>query len=106
MAEIATDRIVYTSGIRGGKACISGTRISVSDIVIWTEQAQSPDEIVTDYPQLSLADVHSALAHYYSHQTEIDQQIRNSEAFAADLKLQLESSDVKEETVDGDSVSS
>lgn len=42
------DRIESSAGIRGGKARIAGTRITVSDIVIWNEQGQSADEIVTD----------------------------------------------------------
>jgi len=32
-------------GVRSGKPRIKGTRITVSDVVLWTEQAMSPDEL-------------------------------------------------------------
>ncbi len=107
MADMATERIQITVGVRGGKPRVAHTRITVSDIVIWTEQGQSPNEIVADYPQLSLADVHSALAYYYSNQAAIDRQIQDSEAFAENLKHQLEESKKSHKvTADDDSVSS
>jgi hypothetical protein len=34
----------------------------------------SADQIVTSYPQLTLAGVYSALAFYYSHRAELDEQ--------------------------------
>jgi uncharacterized protein (DUF433 family) len=52
----------------GGKPCISGTRIRVWDIYILHErQGKTADEIIGDYPELPLADVHAALAYYYDH---------------------------------------
>lgn len=75
--------IEITSGVRGGKPRIAGTRICVSDVVIWTEQGRSPDEIAADYPHLTLGDVYAALAYYHDHQAEIDRQIKESEDFAA-----------------------
>ena len=41
----------------------------------------SLDEIVATYPDISLGDVHAALAYYYDHRDEIDHQIREDEAF-------------------------
>ena len=47
----------------GGKPCIAGTRIRVWDIHVWHNlRGQSPEQIITEFPQLSLADVHAALA--------------------------------------------
>jgi len=108
MNETTDSEISSTPDIRGGKPRIDGTRITVSDIVIWAEQGQSPDEMVTEYPQLTLSGVHAALSYYYSHQAEIDEQIRNSEAFIDGLRKKdqrVEKTDVKKAT-DGDSVSS
>ncbi len=70
-----------TLGTCGGRARIAGHRIRVQDVVIWTEQGQSPDEIVADFPQLSLADVYAALAYYHDHHGEIDRQIRDDDEF-------------------------
>ena len=78
-------------GVVGGKARIAGHRITVVDIAIWHERlGRSPDEISTEYG-LSLADVHAGLAYYHDHRAEIDAQMKESEAFAQVLKLQVRS---------------
>jgi hypothetical protein len=59
------------------------------DIVLWSERGQTPDDIVTEFPQLTLADVHAALAYYYDHQAEIDAQIAVDEEFVAAMKAHL-----------------
>ena len=106
MTRQSSAHIESKPGIRSGKPCIAGTRISVSDVVIWTEQGKSPDEIVTDYPQLSLTQVHSALAYYYSHQAVIDEQIRDSESFVMHQKQARTGSSRLGKEDDGDTVSS
>jgi uncharacterized protein (DUF433 family) len=71
----------------GGKPCISGTRIRVQDIYVWHElQGKSPDEITSDFPQLTLADVHAALAYYWDNRQEIDQQMKEAESLVATMK--------------------
>jgi len=63
MAAVITDRITKTPDVCGGKACIAGHRIRVMDIVIRQENVgMSADEILADFPQLNLSDVHAALA--------------------------------------------
>src|SRR5258705_11112064 len=78
--------ITCTPGVAGGKPCITGTRIRVQDIVIRTELGESPDQIIQANPQLTLADIHAALAYYYDNRVAIDQQIREGEALVAQLK--------------------
>jgi uncharacterized protein (DUF433 family) len=81
------DRIVATPGVRGGKPRIAGHRISVSDVAIWHERmGMSPDEIVFEYPTITLSDVHAALAYYFDHRDEVDREIREGEEFAAKLR--------------------
>jgi len=70
----------------GGKPRIVGHRIRVQDIVLWTEEGRSADEIVADFPQLSLADVYAALAYYHDHREQIDQDIREDEEFFQRMK--------------------
>jgi uncharacterized protein (DUF433 family) len=66
------------SAIHGQKACIAGTRISVEDVYVWHElMGKSPDQIVAEYPFLSLAQVHSALAYYFDHAEEIRAQVKS-----------------------------
>jgi uncharacterized protein (DUF433 family) len=40
------------------------------------EQGQSPDKIVLGYPQLTLADVHAAMAYYFDNREEMDRLIK------------------------------
>ncbi len=80
------DRIEITPGIAGGKPRIAGHRITVQDIAIWHERlGKTADEIATEY-DLTLADVHAALAYYFEHHQEVDQGIRESRAFVNALR--------------------
>ena len=76
------DRIVSTPGIRGGKPRIAGHRITVSDVAIWHERmGMSPDDIVSEYPTITLSDVHAALAYYYDHRDQVDREILEGDEF-------------------------
>jgi uncharacterized protein (DUF433 family) len=71
----------------GGKPRIAGTRIKVAHVATWYERmGLSPDEIVSKWPHLTLSDVHAALAYYYDHRQQIDDDIRQGEAFADQLR--------------------
>ena len=73
---LAIDLIVSDPQVRGGRPVIAGTGICVSDIAAATVyHQQTPDEIALGY-KLSLAQVHAALAYYYQHKAEIDDEIR------------------------------
>jgi uncharacterized protein (DUF433 family) len=83
----ADPRIVSTAGTCGGKPRIAGTRIKVRHVAIGYERmGMSPDEIVSTWPHLSLADVHAALACYYAHREQVDTDIREGEEFAEKLR--------------------
>ena len=86
-SAIAT-HIESTPGTCGGKPRIAGTRIRVQDIVIWTEMGDSVDDIVADYPQLTLADVYAALSYYHDNREQIDQDIRDADALIEQMQKQ------------------
>ena len=86
---VIRNRIEQTPDVRSGKPRVKGTRITVADVVLWTEQGMSPDELVTQFPDLGLADVHAALAYDHDNQAAIDNQIQASRQFADSLKAQL-----------------
>lgn len=76
------ERITKVPDICGGRASIAG-HVRVLDVVIWHEQnGLSPDEIVSQVPSITLADVHAALAYYYEHREEIQEEIRAERAQA------------------------
>src|ERR1035437_4377721 len=75
-------RIVNTPGTCGGRPRIDGHRITVEDVAIWHERmGMSPDEIVSQYPSITLSDVHAALAYYYENRQRIDNEILEGERF-------------------------
>jgi uncharacterized protein (DUF433 family) len=87
MDPIVAKHIEKKPGVCGGKACVAGTRIRVQDIYVWHElQGQSPDEIVTNFPQLTLADVHAALAYYWDNSQEIQHEMARAEALVQQLR--------------------
>jgi len=53
--------IVIDQGIRFGKPCIKGTRITVGDILQWLSEGISVSEILDDYPLLIEEHIKAAL---------------------------------------------
>jgi len=77
MSTLSVEHISKTPGICGGKACIAGHRIRVMDIVAMHEYAgMTPDEIADQYPSITLADIHAALAYYFDHRVDIETEFR------------------------------
>ena len=78
--------IEITPGIAGGKPRIAGHRITVQNIAIWHEKmGWSAYEIADEY-NLTLGDIHAALAYYFDHREEIDRSIKEGDAFAESLR--------------------
>ena len=101
MATVITDRITKTADVCGGKACIAGHRIRVMDIVIWHEDlGMSPDEIAAAYTELSLSDVHAALAYYFDNVEEIRGDIHRNNEVAEQLRAAFPSK-LKEKLLNG-----
>jgi uncharacterized protein (DUF433 family) len=87
MSQTIADHIESKPGVCGGKPCIAGTRIRVQDVYVWRElQGQTADEIVSSFPQLTMADVYAALAYYWDHREEIQNQMAQETAFVEAMK--------------------
>ncbi len=57
-------------------AWIADTRIKVVEIAVdKLAHGSSPEELHFQYPHLSMAQIHAALAYYYDHQEELDDEI-------------------------------
>jgi len=54
--------IVIDQGVRFGKPCIKGTRITVGDILQWLSEGIPVQEILDDYPLLNEMHIKAALA--------------------------------------------
>ena len=61
-------------------------RITVQNVVIWHEQMGYSIEEIASLYDLTLAEVHSALAYYFDHKDEIDRFISKSEEFVEELR--------------------
>lgn len=89
--ETGHTHIERSEGVAGGQPRIVGRRITVADIAVLHERLdQGVDEICGDY-DLTLAEVYGALSYYHDHRVEIDEQMRESEAFAAMVKAKTPS---------------
>jgi hypothetical protein len=59
----------------------------VLDVVAWHEfQGMTPDEIVSHVPTISLADVHAALAYYFDHVAEVQEEMRAERTLAEEFR--------------------
>lgn len=79
-----------------GVPVIEGTGFKVTRLVAerWAH-GLSPEELQFQHPQLTLAQVYSALAFYEDHRELVDALFREGEAKAESLREQLDSPDLK-----------
>jgi uncharacterized protein (DUF433 family) len=57
-----TKIITIESGKRSGKPCIRGTRMTVTDVLEYLAGGMSPQEIVAEFPDLTMEDIRACLA--------------------------------------------
>jgi len=78
--------IESTPGTRDGKPRISGTRITVADIVLMHRRLGRALEEISGTYDLPLAAAYAAMAYYYDHKAEIDQSLDEEEGMADAFK--------------------
>jgi len=54
--------ITIEAGKRSGKPCIRGLRITVSDVLDYLAGGMSEDDILRDFPDLTVEDIRACLA--------------------------------------------
>ena len=57
------DRITFDPQIVGGRACIRGMRIAVGDIIDYIAGGMSIEQVLIDFPELTLDDIRAAMAY-------------------------------------------
>ena len=57
------DFIQITPGVRSGKACIVGTRLTPSDVLDYLAGGMSEEEILKDFPSLTREHIRAVLAY-------------------------------------------
>ncbi|MCY3798131.1 MAG: DUF433 domain-containing protein [Chloroflexi bacterium] len=88
MEEIAEsiNLITRKPGVRGGRPCIKGTGLRVTDIVVAMRYHERTPEQIAEGFQVSLAGVYAALTYYNLHKDEIDADIVQQIEKARDLR--------------------
>lgn len=61
MSSGTLDRITYNPQVYGGRPCIRGMRIRVSDILEMLSEGVSASEILRDFPDLEADDISACL---------------------------------------------
>lgn len=56
------NHITITPGVRSGKPCIKGTRITVYDVLEYLAGGMTEADLIADFPELSPQDIRAALA--------------------------------------------
>lgn len=85
--EVATHIEIRQNRDQQDRAFIAGTRIRVQDIYAMSEiHGLTPGQIVEQLPQLSLGQVHSALAYYFDHREQILRELREDDEFVRAMR--------------------
>src|SRR5215468_8620416 len=82
--------IVRSDDVRGNRPRVAGTGVTVRRIVGWYKQGLTPEEITTEIPHLSLAQVYAALTYYHANREVIEADIAAEDAEAQQLEKQYE----------------
>ncbi len=69
-----------------GVAAVADIGVKVRQIVIDVMSGMTPTEIHEEYPHLSLAQIHAALAYYYDHKEQIDAEIDEETRYAEEMR--------------------
>ncbi len=78
--------LIRTPGTCGGRLRIDGTRITVLQIATLYKQGWAAEEIVDQYPHLSLAQVYAALAYYHANRDEVERELYEEQREAERLE--------------------
>lgn len=65
--------ITIEPGKRGGKPCIRGMRITVSDILGWLASGMTVPDILADFDELTENDIYAALSFAADRENKVNQ---------------------------------
>ena len=87
--DVSTEYIEIVQGAGGPKPVIRGTRIRVEDVVGWYEdQGWTVGQILEDFPHLTSAGIHAALAYYWDHKDELEAKWAADDAWVQEMMRQ------------------
>jgi uncharacterized protein (DUF433 family) len=68
---------------------VGGTRVTLDSVIYAFQQGATPEEIVSKFPTLHLADVYATISYYLQNQDEVDEYLRQQEAEAQQIREEL-----------------
>ena len=90
LKKTAHPYITIDPRIASGQPIIGGSRTKVMDIALRYEyMGLSADEIIEQFPHLTLPQVHDALSYYYENKQELDRKYEEEQEFVKQLKKQF-----------------
>ena len=72
-----------------GVALIGKTRVTLETLVTVFNRGATPEEIVIQYPALTLSEVYLVIGYYLSHQAEVDTYISEQQTLAEQVREQI-----------------
>jgi uncharacterized protein (DUF433 family) len=84
----ALNLIATSPKVRGGRPYVIGTTVTVTDVIMARLYHNQEVEGIASWYDLTLSQVYAALAYYYEHKEEVDEQIREQVRRAKAVKEQ------------------
>ena len=73
-----------------GVVHVGGTRVTLETVITVFLNGDSAEEIVDEFPAISLADVYAVISFYLSHRVEVDQYLTAQSAQARQNRQEIE----------------
>ena len=89
-AEVQIEPVVYAFQTERGGWRVAGSRVSMDSIIHAYWQGESPEQIVQNFPTLSLEQVHGAMAFYLRHKDLMDAYMKRQAEHWQQLQGQCE----------------
>ncbi len=89
MTKSLNDHIAIDPNIADGKPHIAGSQIKIHHIIVWHKEMKIPLAKIAEDHNLTLGDVHAALACYYLNQETFDQYIKEDIKFAEAVRQKV-----------------
>src|SRR5262245_34653622 len=76
--------------LENGVYRVTGTRIGMDIVIEAFKDGATPEEIIESFDSLRMADVYTIIAYYLNHKEEIEEQLRQEDHEAEELRRIIE----------------
>ncbi|ETW94182.1 MAG: hypothetical protein ETSY1_35955 [Candidatus Entotheonella factor] len=87
---LSATQVVPMTVDRDGVIRVGETRVRLATVIFAFNEGCTPEDIVSQYPTLRLADVYAVIAYYLNDKAEIDDYIATRKKIATTLRHELE----------------